>query len=891
MSKIQRWSLAWSAVLILLPAISSSAQTVSKQQLRGCVPEAVARYHLRSLGSPAAAKQLTLAIGLPLRDEQALDDLLREIYDPASPRFHQYLTPEQFTQRFGPTERDYQAVIDFAKANGLTVVGTHPNRLVLDVSGSVKEIERTFHVALHTYRHPSEARDFYAPDAEPSLDLPVPILSVSGLNNYSLPRPAFKARPAGQAGGMTPSAGSGPSGSYMGNDFRAAYAPDVSLKGNGQNVALVQFDGYDSNNIATYMTMAGLTNYPTVTNIPIVGTNSLPSGSANGEVCLDIEMVIAMAPSVSKIYVYEATNGTVSWSTMLSRIANDNLAKQVSSSWGGGGADPAAENVFKQMATQGQTYFNASGDYDAFTGSIPFPSDSTNCTQVGGTVLTTTGAGGAYVSETVWNDRTVNPNGGNWGSSGGISPTYTIPIWQQGINMTTNQGSTTMRNLPDVALTAKNVFIVADNNQQEVAEGTSCAAPLWAGYTALMNQQAANAGRPSAGFINPAIYAIGKGNVYNNCFHDTTTGDNTWSSSPTKFYATNGFDLCTGWGSPAGQSLIDAVVGPMDTLGVTPASGLNAAGPAGGPFSTNAQKYVLTNFGGTSLTWSLLGKPAWLDVSSSSGTLGAGGSATVTASLNMTAYLLLPGVYATNLVFTNGASGITQTRPLSLQVGQNLVQNGGFETGSFYPWTLIGTAGTYNFVDDGTVTLLTPNTGTYMAALGEATFLASLSQNLPTVPGQNYLLSFWWQNPSTGSPQQFQVNWNTNATSTNTLLNWVSPAVWSWTNMQFIVVATGTNTILQFRAENGPDWFVLDDVNVWPIPYPSFRSVVKTNGNNLVFSWNTLAGLSYVVQYSTNLATTNWVALTTNAAAGPVMTYTNAYGSDPRRFYRIRRLP
>ena len=98
-----------------------------------CNPSAVFRH-----------EHLNLAIGLPLRNEQALDDLLQQIYDPASPNFRHYLTPEQFTEQFGPTEQDYQAVIDFAKANGLTVTGTHPNRVVLDVSGSVADIERVF---------------------------------------------------------------------------------------------------------------------------------------------------------------------------------------------------------------------------------------------------------------------------------------------------------------------------------------------------------------------------------------------------------------------------------------------------------------------------------------------------------------------------------------------------------------------------------------------------------------------------------------------------------------------------------------------------------------------------------------------------------------------------
>ena len=108
------------------------------------------------------------------------------------------------------------------------------------------------------------------------------------------------------------------------------------------------------------------------------------------------------------------------------------------------------------MAAQGQSFFNASGDDDAYTGLIPFPGDTPYITQVGGTTLTTSGPGGAWVSETVWNW------GDGIGSGGGISTQYPIPSWQTNISMTANQGSTTMRNTPDVALTADNVYVRAD---------------------------------------------------------------------------------------------------------------------------------------------------------------------------------------------------------------------------------------------------------------------------------------------------------------------------------------------------------------------------------------------------------------------------------------------
>ena len=172
----------------------------------------------------------------------------------------------------------------------------------------------------------------------------------------------------------------------------------------------------------------------------------------------------------------------------------------------------------------------------------------------------TTGANAAYSSETVWNWGYDSNAGGYVGSSGGISSYYSIPSWQTNVsNMAGRGGSTSFRNIPDVALTADNVYVAYGNGTSGEFGGTSCAAPLWAGFIALVNQQAAANGESSVGFINPAIYAIAAGANYAVCFHDVTTGNNTWPSSPNLFYATNGYDLCTGLGTPNGTNLINAL--------------------------------------------------------------------------------------------------------------------------------------------------------------------------------------------------------------------------------------------------------------------------------------------------------------------------------------------
>ena len=535
------------SVLVAIPVSAAELQV-----LHGHLPVAVTQ--LTPVGSLPADQRLNLAIGLPLRNPEALTNLLHDLYDPASPSYRRFLTPEQFARSFGPSEADYQAVIAFAAAHGLEVTATHPNRAVLSVRGGVADIERALHLKLRRYQHPTEGRTFYSADAEPSLDLAVPVLHISGLSDYSLPHPMMIKKPLNLSAKLRPNIGSGPGGTYMGNDFRAAYVPGTTLTGAGQSVGLLQFDGYNPSDIAQYAATAGLAQVP-LQNVYIDGATGAP-GFGNGEVCLDIESVMSMAPGVSNIIVYMAPNPSP-WVDILSRMADDNLSRQLSCSWGGGPPDPAGDQIFLQMAAQGQSFFNACGDSDAFTGAIPFPAESPYIMEVGGTTLTTTGPGGAWLSETVWNW------GGGIGTCGGISPTYAIPTWQQGINMTTNQGSATMRNIPDVALTADNVFVVADNGQEENVGGTSAATPLWAGFPALINQQAAAASTPPVGFLNPALYAIGKGAAFPTCFHDIMTGDNTWAGSPDRYFAVPGYDLCTGWGTPMGTNLINALASPV----------------------------------------------------------------------------------------------------------------------------------------------------------------------------------------------------------------------------------------------------------------------------------------------------------------------------------------
>ncbi len=542
------------AIVFLFSFYWAPSAQAELQILRGHVPKLVAS-GLKSVGSLDPTKRIEVLIGLPLRNGGALTNLLASLYDPSSDSFHKFLTPEEFSEKFSPTPSDYDAVIAFAKTSGLTVAETFGNRTLLRVKGTAADMERVFHVNLRQYPHPTEKRNFFAPDAEPSVDLDVPLSAITGLDNFVIPHPQ-SLHPA-RHDPAVPLGGSAPSGNYWGNDFRAAYVPGTSLTGAGQKIGLFELDGYYASDITSYE--SHITSIPSVplSNIYVDGSTG-SVGADTVEVSLDIEVAIAMAPGLAGVIVYEGPNedNITAPNSVLNCMATNNAAKQLSCSWGFS-INNSTVAAFQQFAAQGQSFFLASGDSGSFTGAAQPPSDDPYITVVGGTTLTTSGPAGSWVSEKVWN--WYNSGTGTNGSTGGISTTYGIPSWQAPVSMASNGGSATMRNIPDVALTADNIWVIENNGKTEEVGGTSCAAPLWAGFTALANQQAAANLRSPVGFLNPAIYSLGLGTNYPATFHDITVGNNTNAAVPNKFFATEGYDLCTGWGTPKGTNLINAL--------------------------------------------------------------------------------------------------------------------------------------------------------------------------------------------------------------------------------------------------------------------------------------------------------------------------------------------
>lgn len=633
--------------------------------------EAVSSAQVPWLGHLPATQSLKLAIALPLRNEAELHQVLQQLYAPGSPMYHKFLSVEEFTERFGPSQQDYDAVIGFAQANGLTVTGTAPNRMIVDVQGPVSNIEAAFNVNMGVYQHPTENRTFYAPDREPAADLPFALWHISGLDNFSIPRPASLGRVQG-AKGNAAGTGSGPNGSFYGSDMRAAYYGSGTLTGSGQSVGILAFGTWlDQNGVTTYLGMNNAINDVTAyfknvgqpLNVPITGVStdgstitSCTESCGDAEQALDIEEAISMAPGMSHVRMYVAQNSDAD---IFAAMANDgNTVKSLSCSWAWSPADPGTDDLyFKTFLAQGQSLFVASGDSGSYPSQYVYPADDAYVTAVGGTHLTTNGAGGPWQSETAWP-----------GSGGGISPNnIPIPSYQQtqGVITTTNKGSKTLRNVPDVAAEADagNYICYSGNEGDEGSGqhfdsnwyGTSFAAPRWAGYIALVNQQAVANGLSTVGFINPAIYTIGLGSSYSTDFHDITSGSNGYS-------AVTGYDLATGWGSPNGAALINALTGPATpgfSVSASPTSVSVTQGSSGGTTITS----TVTGGFNSAVALTASGQPTGVTVGFSPTSITGTGTSTLTFTVASTT---TTGTYTVTVTGTSGS--LVETTTVNLTV-------------------------------------------------------------------------------------------------------------------------------------------------------------------------------------------------------------------------------
>ena len=660
--RVGRFSLAI-AFLLLAAGIPGRAQTLLTRHVR----DAVRNGQAPAVGRLPGSQIMQLDIVLPLRDQAGLDAFLNEVNDPTSFSYRRFLTPAEFTARFGPTQEDYDAVVNFAKSNGLTVVGGSRDGMEVQAKGPVSAIESAFHVSMHTYQHPTESRVFYGPDREPTTSLPFPLWHVSGLDNFSIPHPMLvKKSDYAAAHGIDAekvvkhaTTGSGPSASFLGSDMRAAYYGGTALTGAGQNLGLFEYEGTDLADLNTYYKNVGQTLAITPVLLSTDGTSTACLDTRAGGDCddteqtLDMTQALGMAPGLASLVVYVGSTDTAIISAM---TTHSPLPLTIGCSWGWTPADASTlDPYFEKMSAQGQNFFAASGDSSTWSKSNEaWPADDAHVVSVGGTDLVTASAAGPWKSETAWTD-----------SGGGISPdSVAIPAWQQlsGVINSSNKGSTTLRNGPDVSANANFTFYTCADQTTCLANeygGTSFAAPMWAGYIALANEQLANNGESPLSFIDPTIYAQNITSSYATDFHDITSG------TSGSYSAVTGYDLVTGWGSPNGVGLINALAptsaSPAFTIAASPASVSVVQGSSG----TSTISTTVSGGFDSAVALSASGQPAGVTATFNPTSIAAPGSGSSVLTLTV-ASTVATGTYT--ITVTGSGDSITHTATVSLTV-------------------------------------------------------------------------------------------------------------------------------------------------------------------------------------------------------------------------------
>jgi subtilase family serine protease len=368
------------------------------------------------------------------------------------------------------------------------------------------------------------------------------VQDITGLDNYVLPYTKLR-YPDQSRGHRAGAGGSGPGGWFIGSDMRAAYygtGKKAKLDGSGQSVGLLELGPYNPNDVTLYFTTLGHTNNTAVNGIAVGGGQATCSGCEDGEQMLDIVYPIEMAPGLDQVQVYVGRDPVA----VENQMATDNVSKQLSTSWGYSEKFATEDAIYQEMAAQGQSYFTASGDYSTLQASGPWPEEDANIIAVGGTDLVTDGPGGPWKSEPGWPDSAAGPS---------LDHNILIESYQLPYINKKNLGDKTYRNVADISANGQ-LFFACDQGRCEGGwAGTSFSSPIWAGFTALMNQFAAKKGKPTVGFLNPTAYALYKGN--NKMFHDVV------GNKSGIYPAVKGYDLVGGLGSPNGQKTIKAVVG------------------------------------------------------------------------------------------------------------------------------------------------------------------------------------------------------------------------------------------------------------------------------------------------------------------------------------------
>jgi kumamolisin len=454
---------------------------------------------------------------------------------------------DDFGRVYGANPEDISLVERFAHHSRLTVVQSSvPKRRVM-LTGTAGSMTSAFGAQLAQYKIEATGHTFCGRTGALTIpqELSGRIVAVLGLDNRPIATPHVRRRPLQAA-----------QTSFTPPQLAALYNFPKGVTGANQTAGIIELGGgYDTTDLQTYFSGLGL-NPPNVVAVSVDGGQNSPGSSADAEVMLDIEVLGAIAPGAN-IVVYFAPNTEQGFVDAITDAVHDTTRKPsvVSISWGGPEdtwtqqAQTAMNASLQDAATLGVTVTVAAGDNGSSDGvgdgklHVDFPAASPYTLACGGTTLNA--SGNRISSEVVWNETT----NGEGATGGGVSNVFGLPSYQNSAGVPANpETGFAGRGVPDVAGDADPTtgYQIRADGQDEVVGGTSAVAPLWAALVALMNQQL---GAP-VGFINPKLYAGGESAV-----RDITSGNN--DDSQLGYYsAEQGWDACTGLGSPNGAAIL-----------------------------------------------------------------------------------------------------------------------------------------------------------------------------------------------------------------------------------------------------------------------------------------------------------------------------------------------
>jgi len=524
--------------------------------LQGSERTAVAKS--RVIGPTDPAERLEVSIIVRRRASQALR--ARTAALAAGDRGVGHLTREEFAAQHGADASDMAAVRTFANRHGLSIVQEHAARRTLVLSGTVGQFRAAFSVDLNEVAHPDGTYRGRTGAIHLPAELDGIVEAVLGLDNRPQANPHFRLRAAASSppasSRLKPRARASTSVSYTPVQVAALYGFPTGT-GKGQCVGIIELGGgFRPADLKMYFTKLKVGS-PKVLAVSVDHGKNAPTGSANGadgEVMLDIEIVGSVAPAAT-IAVYFAPNTDAGFIDAVTSAIHDTINKPsvISISWGSAEstwtaqAMTAMDDAFQAAASMGITVCVASGDNgsnDNVGGKadhVDFPASSPFALGCGGTSLRA--SKNVISSEIVWND---GAQGG--ASGGGISDFFPATPWQAGLSAKLSGGKSIplkKRGVPDVAGDAdpETGYAVRIDGTDTVIGGTSAVAPLWAGLIARMNQSVGS----TMGYLNPDLYK------HQHALREITRGSNG------DFAAAQGWDGCTGLGTPKGKALLSAL--------------------------------------------------------------------------------------------------------------------------------------------------------------------------------------------------------------------------------------------------------------------------------------------------------------------------------------------